>query len=442
MYAKCEFFNPAGSTKDRVAYAMMKDAATHGAINENTVFVEPTSGNTGIAVAFNATLRGNKSILVVSVKDSNEKVNTMRLLGAEVIQVKSGVSDIEIAHEIKDDDPDVRVMLDQFDNDVNPRTHYEHTGEEIHEALGPVDLAVMGAGTGGTITGISYKLKEYNPNCIVIIAEPDGSVLFNKNGERHPFLVEGVTGSSKAPIVLDKSIVDAYEVITDEESFLMARELCKKEGLLCGGSSGLITAAAVKAAKRLKLKAGQRVVVVLPDGIRNYMTKFVTDQWMEAYRFLEPPQHHMKWWSQPVSDMPERKIIKVEQNTTCNDVYSQFIRESVDNALVVDRNGYLVGVASFDGFRTYATNPTKVPGKKTNELDFSEKVVKYLVKDTYKLALNDKKGMPTVGLLSRVLDIAPFVVVGTEIDRDRFRPNALYTAKDVLVYIHKFSEVL
>ncbi|CAG9789325.1 unnamed protein product [Diatraea saccharalis] len=435
IYAKCEYFNPAGSIKDRIGYTMMEDAVANGVVNDQTVFVEPTSGNTGIAIVFNASLRGNKSILVLSEKNSDEKVNTMRLLGAEVIQIKDNVSDVDIATEIKDKDPNAIVLLEQFDNDVNPRTHYEHTGEEIYEALGPVDVAVMGAGTGGTITGVAHKLKEHNPNCVVVAADPDGSVLFNTHGKQHPFLVEGITGSD-VPIVLDKSIVDTYEVVTDEEAFLMARELCKKEGLLCGGSSGLITAAAIKAAKRLKLKAGQRMVVVLPDGIRNYMTKFVSDQWMEAYRFLEPPQHDMKWWNRPITDVPKKDYIKIDPSDTCRHAYLQLTMKRSTVALVVDKQGYLVGAVSIDSFRNYATNPTTIPGKKTEEFNFSESCGQYLVKHIYKLALNDNKGIPTVGLVSRVLDIAPFVIVGQEIDINHFKPYALYTAKDVLDYIH------
>ncbi|KAH9639235.1 hypothetical protein HF086_014099 [Spodoptera exigua] len=387
-YAKCEFMNPGGSIKDRIALAMMQDARKDGAVHDQTEFVEVTSGNTGIGIALNATLMGNKCIIVTQDKNSSEKVNTMRLLGAEVIQTKNGALETAIARQLKDDNPDTVVMLNQFDNEINPRAHYENTGEEIVADLGSVDVLVLGAGSGGTLSGVGSKLKEVNPDCKLVAAEPDGSVMINKDGNPHPFLVEGI-GGSEAPIILDKSLVDHVEVVTDKESFLMARELSKKEGLLCGGSSGAAVCAAFKAAKSLNIGHGKRVVVILPDGIRNYMSKFVSDQWMEAHRFLEPPQHTMKWWTKPVSDLNlNREYPKMTSKSTCHQVLEAMNETNVNIAVIVDDNGHYVGAVSKDSLRNRATNPTKLPGQVSEEYDFQDVVTDHLDKHVYTLADN------------------------------------------------------
>ncbi|CAB3249191.1 unnamed protein product [Arctia plantaginis] len=397
IFVKCEFMNPAGSIKDRIGVAMMQDAKSAGVIKENTEFVEETSGNTGIAIAFNAAILGKKCTIVMDEKNSSEKVDTMRLMGAEVLKLKGG--EIEVARQIKDKKPNTVVMLDQFVNHNNPRIHYDTTGAEIVSAMEKVDMAVMGAGTGGTISGIGLKLKETYPDCLVVAGEPEGSIMFNKFGKEHPFLVEGIGGHGNL-IVLDRSIVDHFEDVTDQESFLMARELAKEEGILCGGSSGCAVAAAIKAARRFNIGAGKNVVVVLPDGIRNYMTKFVTDQWMEARLFMDPPERTMRRF---------------------------------------------VGAISKDSLRNFATNPLKLPNSTTEEFNFEDPVTKHLAKDCYTLAENGKKGKPTIGLLSRILDITRFVIVGEEghdndTDSDYFIPKGVVTGSDVLQYIYELRK--
>lgn len=437
IYAKCEFMNPGGSSKDRIALAMVRDAESGNHIHEDTEFVEPTSGNTGIGVAFNAALLDKKCYIVMGEKNSSEKVNTMKILGSEVIVTRK--SSTEIARQIKDAHPDKVVMLDQFENSVNPKIHYNTTGVEIVEALGKVDMLVCGAGTGGTITGTGNRIKEICPKCTVIVAEPEGSTMFNVNGKEHPFLVEGIGGST-VPIVLDKSVVDDFEVVTDEESFLMAREVIQKEGLLCGGSSGTAMAAAIKAARRHNLGAGHRIVVVLPDGIRNYMTKFVTNQWMEAHLFMNPPEHSMRWWNHPITNLKLTHVYPIiNDDFTCAEAIEAMKSENV--AIVVNGGGWFVGAVSKDYFRHSATNPTKLPGQKSEDFNFNDPVTMHLVKDCYTLAKNGKKGMPTIGRLSRILDITSFVVIGQkEIDEDHFKPESVVTADDVLEYIYLHTD--
>ncbi|CAH1637762.1 unnamed protein product [Spodoptera littoralis] len=437
VYVKCEFMNPGGSTKDRIVLAMMNDARNDGVVHDKTEFVEATSGNTGIGLALNATLMGNKCTIVTQDKNSSEKVNTMRLLGAEVIQTKNGALETAIARRLKDDNPDTVVILNQFDNEINPRAHYENTGEEIVAALGKVDFVVLGAGSGGTLSGVGSRLKENNPDCKLVAAEPDGSIMINKDGNPHPFLVEGI-GGSEASIVLDKSLVDHVEVVTDKESFLMARELAKKEGLLCGGSSGAAVCAAFKAVKSLSIGPGKRVVVILPDGIRNYMTKFVSDQWMEAHRFLEPPQHTMKWWTKPISDLNlSREYPKMPSNSTCHQVLDAMNATNANIAVIVDDNGHYVGAVSKNNLRNRATNPTKLPGQVSEEYDFQDVVTDHLDKHVFTLADNAVPENTTIGLLSRVLDITPYVIIVTkDTDNSAFcTPTNVVTGDDVLDYI-------
>ncbi|XP_075983129.1 cysteine synthase-like isoform X3 [Anticarsia gemmatalis] len=394
IFAKCEFLNPAGSVKDRLGVAIVEDAKKVGAIKPNSEFVAPSSGNSGIGIALTAAIMDKKCTIVMHEKNSNEKVDALRLLGANVLKLKSGVT--ETVRKIKENNPDEVVLLNQFVNHVNPRVHYDSTGQEIINALDKVDMFVAGAGSGGTISGAGLKLKDHNPDCIVVAADPVGSITINPLNKRQPSLVEGVGAHDQRElIVMDPSVVDHVEVINDQESFLMARELAKTEGLLCGGSSGLAVAAAIKAAKALNIGAGKRVVVVLPDGIRNYMTKFVSDQWMEAHLFMDPPQRSM--W-------------------------------------------HFIGAVTKDSLRNFATNPTKLPDTTTEEFDFNDPVTKHLVLGTYKLALNGEKGVPTIGLLSRVLDITPFVVIGyngEENDSSYFIYKDIITGDEVLDYIHK-----
>ncbi|XP_059053376.1 cystathionine beta-synthase [Achroia grisella] len=382
----------------------------------------------------------NKCTIVTTDKSSDEKANTMRLLGSEVISLKTTKSPTAIARQIKDANPDTVVMVSQFDNDINPKTHYEHTAEEILSALPKIDMVAMGAGTGGTFSGISAKIKSVNSKCVIVGADPDGSTMFNVQGPSHPFLVEGI-GGSRIPITLDKSLLDEVEVVTDEETFLMARELVKLEGILCGGSSGTAMVAAIKAAKKHNFGLGKRIVVIMPDGIRNYMSKFVSDQWMEAHLFKEPPQHTMVWWKDPITNLVVyNNYPNINTNSTCEDALLTMVSANDgDVAIVVNDKGWLVGAVSKDSFRHNATNPTKLPQEDSEDFNFQDPVTDHLIKNCYTLTKNGKKGIPTIGLISRILDITPFVIVGTtekSAEEENFRPEFVVTGNDVLNYIY------
>ena len=287
MYAKCEFLNAGGSVKDRIGFKMIESAEESGKIKPGDTLIEPTSGNTGIGLALAAAVKGYKMIIVMPQKMSMEKEVTLKSLGAKIIRTptEAGHDDPEglfhVSKKLCESMPNAHI-LDQYGNDDNPDAHEEGTAIEIWEDFnGEIDMIVTGVGTGGTITGIAKYLKQKNPEIKIIGADPFGSILGGGN-EVFPYKVEGI-GYDFFPDVLDNSLIDKYVKVNDEDSFDIARQLIKKEGLLCGGSSGTVVWAALEAAK--SLKKGQKCLCILADGIRNYMSKFVSDEWMKKNNF-------------------------------------------------------------------------------------------------------------------------------------------------------------
>ena len=290
LYGKCEFLNPGGSVKDRIAVRMVEGLEKSGRVQPGTTLIEPTSGNTGAGLAMTAAVKGYPLIITMPEKMSQEKQVVMEALGAEIIRTPT-----EAAH----DDPesllgvakrlneeiDDSVIPDQYENPDNPDAHYYGTGAEIWEDFGDsLDMVVITAGTGGTITGAARYLKEKNPEILIIGVDPEGSILGGRE-EVFTYQVEGI-GYDFIPGVLDRDLVDRWIYVNDQDSFRMARRLIQEEGLLVGGSSGSAIWATLEAVKLYP--EAKKVLTLLPDSIRNYLTKFVSDDWMREQGFLEP----------------------------------------------------------------------------------------------------------------------------------------------------------
>ncbi|KXH59842.1 cystathionine beta-synthase [Colletotrichum salicis] len=296
VYAKVELFNAGGSVKDRIALRMIEEAERIGRIKPGDTLIEPTSGNTGIGLALVGAIKGYKTIITLPEKMSAEKVSVLRALGATIIRTPtqaawdSPESHIGVARRLEKEIPNAHI-LDQYGNLDNPLAHEFGTAEEIWaQTGGKIDALVAGAGTGGTISGIARGLKKHNKDVKIIAADPHGSILalpesLNKEHENEGYKVEGI-GYDFIPDVLSRDLVDKWYKTEDRESFQLARRLIAEEGLLVGGSSGSAMAAMVRAVKDLGLGKGQTVVVVLPDSIRSYLSKFADDDWLAANDLL------------------------------------------------------------------------------------------------------------------------------------------------------------
>lgn len=284
ILAKCEFLNPGGSIKERVALRMIEAAEASGRIKPGDTLIEATSGNTGIGLAMACAVKGYRLIITMPEKMSKEKQLTMEALGAEIVRTptdaphESPESNFGVAERLQKEIPNAHI-LDQWTNPDNPGAHYFDTANEIlQQTRGKLDAFVSGAGTGGTLTGCGRRLKEAVPGIKIYGVDPEGSII--GGGEPgDPYLVEGI-GYDFVPETMDLSVVDEWIKSNDRESFKLARRLIREEGMLVGGSSGSTMMGALHAARQLG--PGHHIVVVFADGLRNYMSKFLDPAWLKA----------------------------------------------------------------------------------------------------------------------------------------------------------------
>ena len=295
IYVKAEYMNPGGSVKDRIGVAMIDEAERKGLLKPGGTIVEGTSGNTGIGLALVAALRGYKLIFTITDKQSREKINLLKALGAEVIVCPTNVepedprSYYSIADKLTKEIPGA-YHPNQYENPENPKAHYKTTGPELwRDTEGQITHFVAGMGTGGTISGVAKYLRERNPKIKIIGADPIGSLYYDKIvnkkiGVAKPYVVEGI-GEDIFPSTMDLKCVDDVVQTPDRDCFLMTRKLAKMEGILTGGSGGSAVFAGLEYAK--KLGANDYMVILVPDTGMRYLSKIYNDEWMKENQYFE-----------------------------------------------------------------------------------------------------------------------------------------------------------
>lgn len=414
VLVKCEFLNAGGSVKDRIGKRMVDDAEASGRITPGDTLIEPTSGNTGIGLALAAACKGYRCIITMPEKMSKEKVDVLKALGAEIIRTPTEAafdapdSHISVARRLQQEIPNSHI-LDQYTNPSNPLAHAEGTAEEIWaQTGGKIDMLVAGTGTGGTITGLANRLKEYNPNIKIVGVDPEGSILavpnkLNDKNRLGTYHVEGI-GYDFVPDVLDRKVVDQWLKSNDLESLVMMRKLIRLEGLLCGGSCGAAVSGALKAAT--SLKEGQTCVVILPDSVRNYMTKALSDDWMLDHDFVDNdvirPKNVKAWWAQKrVCDLPLSTPLTITSDVSCKDAIALLKTEGFDMVPVIKENS-VIGVVTEGNMTSALLN-----GRAEPDTTVADAGVIY--KTFRKIGLNH-----SLAYLAQALDLEPYALIITE----------------------------
>jgi cystathionine beta-synthase len=373
VLAKVEYFNPGNSAKDRMALKMVEVAEKDGRLQPGGTIIECTSGNTGLGLALAAVVKGYKCIFTTTDKQSKEKIDILKALGAEVIVCPTNVepddprSYYSIARRLAKEIPN-SFHANQYDNLANRLAHYESTGPEIWEQTdGKVTHLVVATGTGGTVTGTAMYLKEKNPKIQVWAMDPFGSLLtkYFRTGELdmnqvHPYITEGI-GEDFVPQNYDMNVIDQFEQVSDKDAAIMARRIAREEGLFCGYSAGT----AVQGLIQLKdqLKKDDLVVVILHDHGSRYVGKIYNDQWMIERGFLD-----VKTFKDIIAGRGAKRLISASPENTVAEAFELMQKYHIEN-LPILRNGEPVGAISESGlFTRLMTNGGDIKGRRIGDL--------------------------------------------------------------------------
>lgn len=378
ILAKVELFNAGGSVKDRIALRMVEEAEKDGRIKPGYTLIEPTSGNTGIGLALLGAVKGYRTIITLPEKMSNEKVAVLKALGAEIIRTPteaafdSPESHIGVAKKLNKEIKN-SIILDQYSNPNNPNAHYYGTGFEIYKQTnGDIHALVAGAGTGGTISGIAKYLKDQDPNIKIIAADPKGSILalpesLNKT-DTDQYKVEGI-GYDFIPDVLDRDLIDKWYKTEDQESFTLARRIIAEEGILVGGSSGSALSAAFRYAKEHpELTEDDKIVVVFPDSIRSYLTKFADDEWMKSNGFrIEQKSVKKPFETEKIKALNLKPVITVYDDSKVDKVIKILKDNGFDQLPILNKNDKLIGLITLSKLlKSLSENEISVNDEITN----------------------------------------------------------------------------
>jgi cystathionine beta-synthase len=368
VLAKVEYFNPGNSAKDRMALKMVEVAEKDGRLKPGGTIIEGTSGNTGMGLALAAVVKGYKCIFATTDKQSKEKIDILKALGAEVIVCPTNVepddprSYYSVSKRLAKEVPN-SFYANQYDNLANRLAHYESTGPEIWQQTdGKVTHLVVATGTGGTATGTAMYLKEKNPAIQVWAMDPYGSLLtkYFRTGEIdmnevHPYITEGI-GEDFVPQNYDMKVIDAFEQVTDKDAAIMARRIAREEGLFCGYSAGT----AIQGLMQLKdkLKKDDLVVVILHDHGSRYVGKVYNDQWMMERGFLD-----VKSFKDIVSGRGAKRLITVTPENTVGEAFELMQKYHIENLPVLE-DGEPIGALSESGlFSRVMNNGSDIKGK-------------------------------------------------------------------------------
>ncbi len=423
IYSKLEYLNPGGSTKDRIALAMIEAAEKEGQLQPGGTIVEATAGNTGVGLALIAAIKKYRCIFVMPDKMSQDKINLLKAYGAEVVITPTSVppdspeSFNGVAERLAKEIPGA-YRPNQFANPNNPLSHYLTTGPEIwSDSNGKVDVFVAAMGTGGTISGVGKYLKEQNPNIVIVGVDPEGSILSGDTPKLYK--VEGI-GEDFIPKNFNRQVIDEMVRVSDKESFNMARRLAREEGLLVGGSCGTAVAGALKYAARLS--EPKQIVVLLPDTGRNYINKIYSDAWMQENGFWEDKTRKTTKLQEILAHKKDFiSLVYVSPRDTLSQVIQVMQKLNISQVPVIENNNVIGSLNEsslmkllHEGINFSKQEVSAVMGKPLPTLD--EKVD---ISEAYRILLSgtsgiivEQKGIP-IGLITRT-DLIQYWISQTE----------------------------